>query len=117
MCANIEVHSQENKPINFFKAYRCFSLDGITSYCFGSETNAVSAPDFDFAAERAMYESTGPFALLKHFRPLVYLSRYIPESVISLINPSMVGLVRLFKVSLQVLRTIVRLLNAETLRC
>jgi hypothetical protein len=46
LCAAIEQRSQAAKSIDLFYAFRCMSVDVITTFCFGKSIHAVDEPDF-----------------------------------------------------------------------
>ncbi|KAI0084581.1 cytochrome P450 [Irpex rosettiformis] len=95
MCANIEQHIKEGRSINFFKAYQCFALDGITSFCFGTSMHATSEPGFDALILQAMHASLSIMQPLKHFILLKKAVRAIPENIASVLDPTLKGLAKL----------------------
>lgn len=99
MCANIERQSKEGRSVDFFKAYKCFALDGITSFCFGTSMHATSEPNFDAPTIHAMHASLSVMQPLKHFILLKKAVRAIPENVASIIDPTLEGLAKLLNVS------------------
>ncbi|KAG9185504.1 hypothetical protein G6011_08048 [Alternaria panax] len=46
LCAAIEKRSKEAKSVDLFYAFRCMSVDVITTFCFGKSIHAVDEPDF-----------------------------------------------------------------------
>ncbi|KAI0694060.1 cytochrome P450 [Cytidiella melzeri] len=97
MCANMEGHAKEGRTVNYFKAYRCFALDGITSFCFGTSMNACEEQDFNAPATQAMAAALGSVHALKHWRILKLATSRIPEAVASFIDPKLEGLTHVLK--------------------
>lgn len=46
LCAAIEKRSRDAKSVDLFYAFRCMSVDVITTFCFGKSIHAVDEPDF-----------------------------------------------------------------------
>ncbi|CAN9450796.1 unnamed protein product [Alternaria alternata] len=46
LCAAIEKRSKDAKSVDLFYAFRCMSVDVITTFCFGKSIHAVDEPDF-----------------------------------------------------------------------
>lgn len=92
MCANIEEQHEQGKSINVFKAYRCLSVDTITSYCYGQSVNATTAPDFNGPLPDAMLASMPPVPALRLFPLLKMMVETLPADVVSFIQPPLKGL-------------------------
>ena len=98
MCNNIERHIEQGQSVDFFKAYKCFALDGITSFCFGTSMHATSEPNFDAPTIHAMHVSLSMMQSLKHFILFKKAVRAIPENVAAVINPTLTGMAKLLGV-------------------
>jgi len=63
LCAAFERQSKASASVDLFYAFRCMSIDVITTFCFGKSIHAVDEPDFkapivvalDAATPVAMY--------------------------------------------------------------
>lgn len=85
--------------MRFYRAFRCFALDTISSICFARSTNATSAPDFDAPLERAMFFAVGAAIAFKHFTSLKFLVGHMPGFLTRILQPQLVGIVDLREVS------------------
>ena len=81
LCAVIQARYEADKQTDVWRAFRCVSLDNITSYCFGYSIDAVHAADFKEPATEELHEGLRVFHVFKHFPFLktiiVVLSRLI----------------------------------------
>lgn len=105
MCANISKQVEEGKTINIFNAYRCFALDGIASFCFGTSMNATEAPDLVSHMVEAMHASMPMTTLLRSFPTLQKVVTRTPGYITVFLQPQMKGLVDMRDV-----RTLTRLI-------
>ena len=98
MCENIDSIIRARKPVNFHRAYRCFSVDAVMLMCFGASADAAKEPDFRSPIEHAMYAGLELSLLFKHF-PLVQrtLAR-LPVSIAERLNPEFKGYFQMRKV-------------------
>ncbi|KIP07977.1 hypothetical protein PHLGIDRAFT_105021 [Phlebiopsis gigantea 11061_1 CR5-6] len=81
LCAVIRARCEAGKQTDIWRAFRCVSMDNITSYCFGYCIDAVHATDFKEPATEELHEGLRVFHVFKHFSFLkhiiVVLSRLI----------------------------------------
>ncbi|KAI0084580.1 cytochrome P450 [Irpex rosettiformis] len=95
MCHNMEEHSRNKTSVDILRAYKCFSLDGITSFCFGTSMNATDAPDFEAPVGEAMHASLPIEPFLKHFPFVKNSLELFPAWVVSTVQPQLSGLMDL----------------------
>ena len=98
MCHNIQNHANNKKSVDILRAYKCFALDGITSFCFGTSMNATEAPNFEAPVGEPMHASMPVVPFLKHF-PLIKNSlELFSGRVVSTVQPHLTGLMDLREV-------------------
>lgn len=66
-CEVIQTYASDRKPVDILRAFRCLSLDNITSYCFGYSMHTVRVPGFRPPITEEMHDSPTGFHLMKHF--------------------------------------------------
>ncbi|OAP63259.1 hypothetical protein AYL99_02486 [Fonsecaea erecta] len=83
------------KSSDLFFAFRCFTMDTITSFCFAKSVNAIDVPGYNAPIIEAM-EASGPaFIQFKHlalFRKFVFS---LPPNIAIKASPETAGLTRL----------------------
>ncbi|KIW83859.1 hypothetical protein Z517_03105 [Fonsecaea pedrosoi CBS 271.37] len=83
------------KSSDLFFAFRCFTMDTITGFCFAKSVNAIDVPDYNAPIIEAM-EASGPaFIQFKHlplFRKFVFS---LPPNIAMKASPETAGLTRL----------------------
>ncbi|KIW97596.1 uncharacterized protein Z519_01180 [Cladophialophora bantiana CBS 173.52] len=83
------------KSSDLFFAFRCFTMDTITSFCFAKSVNAIDVPGYNAPIIEAM-EASGPaFIQFKHlplFRKFVFC---LPPKIAVKASPETAGLTRL----------------------
>lgn len=115
MCLNIDKHAKEGKSVDVFHAYRCFALDGITSFCFGTSMNATEAPDFLSPVDQAMHASMPIVPTLRCFPTLKMTVEWLPSDFLSFVQPQLKGMMEMRKVhSLPWSRTRLQLAHATS---
>ncbi|KAJ3545580.1 hypothetical protein NM688_g5608 [Phlebia brevispora] len=95
MCSALKVQHREGKSTDIMLAFRCTSLDTITSFCFANSLHALKAPDFQSPSEQAMTLSLPNLPRIKYFPFIKVLSGWVPPVLISYLKPELAGLVRL----------------------
>lgn len=98
MCVNMDKQAKEGKSVNVFRGFRCFALDGIASFCFGTSFEAVDEPDFASSIEHAMHASMPHVPLMKNFPSVKFTIETLPSDLVSLLQPPMKGLMEMRKV-------------------
>ena len=91
MCANIDDHIANKKPVNFRRAFRCSALDTICSLCFGRTTNALSVPEFRSPVEHALEASLPIRRLFKHFPVTMTIVNSLPPDWLVYFQPDFKG--------------------------
>lgn len=92
MCDNMQRLIPAGKPIDIYKAFRCFAVDGITSFCFGTSQEATEAPDFEAPLVEAMHASMSEVHKLLRFPFLKKFIENSPDRLICFLEPQMEGL-------------------------
>jgi len=83
------------KSSDLFFAFRCFTMDTITTFCFAQSVNATDAPGFKAPIIDAM-EASGPaFILFKHFPAFRRLIFSLPPATAMKASPETAGLTQL----------------------
>jgi hypothetical protein len=100
LCSRIEKCRKLGQPMPMREAYMCLATDVITLYALNHSWNLLDSPDFSpFWLETLQAaESAGHF--LRHFPFMLSVFQALPPKVIALMNPGMVMLLQLQKVSL-----------------
>jgi hypothetical protein len=99
MCKNMKDQAHENNSVDILRAYKCFALDGITSFCFGTSMNATAARHFAAPIIEAMDASMPIVPLLRHFPMIKNGTEVLPADLISTLQPQMAGLMELREAS------------------
>ncbi|EUC34954.1 hypothetical protein COCCADRAFT_35526 [Bipolaris zeicola 26-R-13] len=101
LCAAFERQARASKPTDLFYAFRCMSVDVITTLCFGNPIHAVDAPDFNAPIVVALDAST-PVAL--YFKYSDLFKNFIlkcPPKISRILSPLTAGLIDLNQLLLQ----------------
>ena len=83
------------KASDLFFAFRCFTMDTITTFCFARSVDATDVPGFDAPIIAAMEAAAPAFITFKH---LPWLRRFIfslPPDIAIKVAPETAGLTRL----------------------
>ncbi|KAK9234108.1 cytochrome P450 [Lipomyces kononenkoae] len=83
------------KSSDLFFAFRCFTLDTITEFCFATSIDAMDVPDFKAPIVQAMEAANPTFVLFKHFAPFRKLIFSLPPSLAMKFSPETAGLTQL----------------------
>jgi cytochrome P450 len=57
----------KGKSSDLLFAFRCYAIDNVTAFCFGTSVNAIDEPNFAAPIVTAMDSSLPTFHLFKHF--------------------------------------------------
>ena len=76
-------------------AFRCFTMDMVTTFCFARSVNAMDAPNFRAPIVEAMDLTNPTFVLLKHFPPFRKLLFSLPPWLAIKASPETAGLTNL----------------------
>lgn len=80
---------------DLFFAFRCFTMDTITGFCFARSVNAIEVPGYNAPIIEAM-EAAGPaFITFKHLPLLRKLIFSLPPNIAIKASPETAGLTRL----------------------
>jgi cytochrome P450 len=99
LCNAFERTSRVAKSADLHFAYRCMTMDIITTFCFGQPTHAVDVPDFKAPIILAMDASAPVFIRFKHSDLYKNMILKCPPKLSKIISPSTAGLVDLQLVS------------------
>ncbi|KAK9366241.1 cytochrome P450 [Lipomyces kononenkoae] len=83
------------KSSDLFFAFRCFTLDTITEFCFAKSIDAMDAPEFKAPIVQAMEAANPTFILFKHFALFRKLIFSLPPSLAMKLSPETAGLTQL----------------------
>ncbi|PSN70482.1 cytochrome P450 monooxygenase-like protein [Corynespora cassiicola Philippines] len=95
LCAAFERQTKAAKSIDVYFAFRCFTMDMITNFCFGKPIHAIEAPDFKAPILVAMDASLPVFVRFKHSDLYKNMILKCPPKLSKIISPSTAGLVDL----------------------
>lgn len=87
--------SSNNVPVNASFAFRCFSMDVVTSLCFGKPIEAIASPDFKAPILLAMDASLEIFPRFKHFAWYKNMIMGCPPKISRVVSPATAGLLDL----------------------
>ncbi|KAI0791423.1 cytochrome P450 [Abortiporus biennis] len=90
LCDTLTERSQKGVKSNLELAFKCFSMDTITSFCFSRSMNALHSPNFSSPTLATMKDILPLLTVFKHFPLLHWIVHSMPTCVTSLINPSMI---------------------------
>ncbi|TFK73743.1 cytochrome P450 [Pluteus cervinus] len=82
----------KDKAANLDLAYRCTSLEIITSYCFAQSSNVLDADGFHHDILDAMDATLPMIWVFKHFPWIKAILLNVPEWMASYLKPSTVGI-------------------------
>ncbi|THH28845.1 hypothetical protein EUX98_g5346 [Antrodiella citrinella] len=106
LCDAISRQFAVGKSSDFTHAFKCFSLDTITSVCFAKPVNATLAPDFKDPMVLAMDMSLDFMQVFVFFPIVRKVMAYIPPAALVAINKSLKGYVELRKIIAQQIKDI-----------
>jgi cytochrome P450 len=83
------------KSSDLLFAFRCFTIDTITAFCFAKSVNAIDEPEFAAPIVVAMDNSLPTFHLFKHFPPFRKTILSLPPWLAIKASPETAGLTHL----------------------
>ncbi|KNG46269.1 cytochrome p450 monooxygenase, partial [Stemphylium lycopersici] len=95
LCAALERNSRLSKSCDMFYAFRCMSVDVITTLCFGSPVNAVDAPDFEAPIVVALDASMPASLYFKYSDLFKNFIMKCPPNISRVLSPATAGLIDL----------------------
>lgn len=94
MCAAMQDLYNNGKSTNIQRAFRCVSVDTITSFCFAKSLNALKEPEFRAPVEQSMSLALPMVTRIKYLPLIKTFSTQCPPALLSLLQPQLVGLIR-----------------------
>ncbi|OAG05802.1 cytochrome P450 monooxygenase-like protein [Paraphaeosphaeria sporulosa] len=95
LCEAFERQTKAGKSSNLLYAFRCMSMDVITSFCFGKPIYAVDAPGFQAPIVMAMDASLPVFVGFKYSDVFKNMILKCPPKLSKVVSPATAGLVDL----------------------
>ncbi len=87
------------KSSDLYFGFQCFAADITTSFLFATCFNQISFPDFQGDIVKGVDMCMPTVTVAKHSLVFLWIVRYLPPSVLTLLAPSLKGLVVFRKVS------------------
>lgn len=91
MCTNMTEHAKEGRSVDFTLSYKCFALDGISSYCFGKSLDATKVKGFNSSIVESLHFALPLLPPLRHFRLVKKMIDRLPVGLMSMLNPNLKG--------------------------
>lgn len=88
------------KSSDLYFGFQCFAADITTSFLFATSFNQISFPDFQGDIVKGIDMCMPTVTMAKHSLLFLWIVRYFPPSILTLLAPSLKGLVVFRKVSL-----------------
>ncbi|KAF5854193.1 hypothetical protein GGP41_006990 [Bipolaris sorokiniana] len=101
LCAAFERQAKASKPTDLFYAFRCMSVDVITTLCFGNPIHAVDAPDFNAPIVVALDASTPVSLYFKYSDLFKNFILKCPPKLSRILSPLTAGLIDLNQLLMQ----------------
>lgn len=101
LCEAFTRQTKTGKSSNLLYAFRCMSMDLITTFCFGKPIYAVDEPDFQAPIVMAMDASLPVFVGFKYSDIFKNMILKCPPRLSKILSPATSGLVDLQQVCLQ----------------
>lgn len=98
LCNAFERQTEAGKSSNLLYAFRCLSMDVITTFCFGKPIYAVDASDFQAPIVLAMDASLPVFVGFKYSDLFKNMILKCPPKLSKIMSPATSGLVDLQQV-------------------
>lgn len=98
LCAALERQAKADKSTDLFYAFRCMSVDVITTLCFGNPVNAVDTPDFKAPIVVALDASTPVSLYFKYSDLFKNFILKCPPDLSRKLSPLTAGLIDLNQV-------------------
>ncbi|USP72789.1 uncharacterized protein yc1106_00063 [Curvularia clavata] len=101
LCAALERQAKAKKSTDLFYAFRCMSVDVITTLCFGNPINAVDTPDFKAPIVVALDASTPVSLYFKYSDLFKNFILKCPPDLSRKLSPLTAGLIDLNQLLMQ----------------
>lgn len=88
----LTAQNARGKSSDLLFAFRCFTMDTVTTFCFARSVNAMDAPNFHAPIVEAMHLTNPTFVLLKHFPLFRKLLFSLPPWLAVKASPETAGL-------------------------
>lgn len=98
LCAAFARQTEAGQSSNLRFAFRCMSMDLITTFCFGKPIHAVDEPDFQAPIVMAMDASSPVFVMFKYSDLFKNMILKCPPNLSKIMSPATSGLVDLQQV-------------------
>ncbi len=98
LCAALERRSQASQSTDLFYAFRCMSIDVITTFCFGKSIHAVDEPDFKAPIVVALDASTPVAMYFKYSDLFKNFILKMPPNLSKTLSPLTAGMIDLNQV-------------------
>ena len=98
LCAALERQSKALKSADMFYAFRCMTVDIITTFCFGKSIHALDAPDFKAPIVLALEASSPIFLRFKYSDLYKNMILKCPPKLSEILSAATAGLVDLQQV-------------------
>ncbi|KAF7509428.1 hypothetical protein GJ744_007991 [Endocarpon pusillum] len=93
-------NNEDGVPSDLFNAFRAFTLDTITTFCFARSTNAMDAPGFNSSIIESMQAGNSSNKLFKHFPLLRKTIFSLPAWLACRVSPATAG-IPIFRLALE----------------
>jgi hypothetical protein len=91
--------SRPGKSSDLYFGFQCFAADMTTNFLFATCFNQISSPDFQGDIVKGIDMCMSTVTMAKHSLLFLWTVRYLPPSILTLLAPSLKGLVVFRKVS------------------
>ncbi|KAF8506105.1 cytochrome P450, partial [Russula emetica] len=85
--------ARPGKSSDLYFGFQCFAADITTSFLFATCFNQISSPDFQGDIVKGIDMSFPTVTMAKHSLLFLWIVRYFPPSILTLLAPSLKGLV------------------------
>jgi hypothetical protein len=92
--------SRPGKSSDIYFGFQCFAADITTSFLFATCFNQISFPDFQGDIVKSINMCMPTVTIAKHSLLFLWIVRYFPPSILTLLAPSLKALVVFRNVSL-----------------
>ncbi|KAI0265780.1 cytochrome P450 [Gloeopeniophorella convolvens] len=93
LCSALAAQYAIGKSSDLYLGFQCFSADTITTFCFATSFNQLSAPDFRGEVVQAFDSMMPAFTLRKYSPAIAWLMRNFPPWLLVRISPATRGAV------------------------
>ena len=81
------------KSSNLYLGFQCFSADTIANFLFATCLNQLSFPDFQGDVVKGFNKGAATVTMAKFSVVIVWFIRHFPPSILTVLAPSLKGLV------------------------